>query len=190
MLMADAVGAEGRVTAYEAAPDMAALVRANVSINGYRDRVSIVEAAACDRDGTQPFYICRDHKGSSSLRDKRECLQKQFYDEATPIQVRTVRLDSVCTGPVDLFKVDAEGAEASVLRGAAETIGRSPNLKIVLEFTKDRREIADLLAGHGFRLAPILPGKPTQPMLPRDLLEVEDCDVLAVRASPCAPKCP
>jgi len=181
LLMADGVGPSGQLMTFEAAPDMAELLRSNVAVNGYRDRVLIYDMAACDQSAPQTFYRCHAYKGGSSLFDITAAADA-LRDDVEVINVPGVRLDDMVKWPrIDFMKIDAEGAEARILKGAKETIDRSPDLKIILEFTSNQREIGDLLVEHGFHLAPILPGKPTRFLSLDALLQAGPCDILAVR---------
>jgi FkbM family methyltransferase len=65
---------------------------------------------------------------------------------------------------VDLVKIDVEGHEPLVLRGMERTIGRSPNIRIVLEFaenllahTTGGADFIEYIRGLGFAICRMLP---------------------------------
>lgn len=66
----------------------------------------------------------------------------------TPVEVETARLDDLGIGDVGFIKIDVEGFEAPVLRGARRTIERDrPNLLIEIEEKHTKRPIEEALAG-------------------------------------------
>ena len=50
------------------------------------------------------------------------------------IEVTTLSLDEAVPGRLDLVKIDAEGAEAAVLKGMKEHVARNPQIQIIAEF--------------------------------------------------------
>jgi len=123
------VGKHGRVIAAEASSEIFAYLSRNVEANG-ASQVITVNSAICDFMGSVPFYPAPNHKfGMGSLA-------AQF--DAMPIEVPARRLDEVleevAIEHVDLLKVDVEGFEADVFRGAHNLLtGKRPPL-VVFEF--------------------------------------------------------
>jgi FkbM family methyltransferase len=105
------VGPGGRVIAFEPGPAVAARLRENAGLNGLSN-LTVVEAAVADRPGVRRFHLGEDSEGSS--------LYDAVPGTAGEVDVRVVTLDdeSVGLGRVDVVKIDAEGAEVGVLRGA------------------------------------------------------------------------
>ena len=65
---------------------------------------------------------------------------------------------------VDLVKIDVEGHEPMVLRGMENTIARSPNIRLVIEFadpllarTMNPDDFAEYIRGLGFAICQVLP---------------------------------
>jgi FkbM family methyltransferase len=88
--------------------------------------VHVLDVAAGKRDGTAELHLARD--GSGASLDAFHTLHPESYGpdlawgETVPVQVRS--LDSLSAagevpGRVGVLKVDAEGSDADVLRGAA-----------------------------------------------------------------------
>lgn len=181
LLISKAIGPSGRLISFEADPEMAKLVHANIAINGYSDRAHCIEAAVCDQSQDQTFYRKRDFKGGSSLVDLQEVAKSQ-HDAIDIITVPGVTLDEalVAFGPVDFMKIDAEGAELRILQGAAEVLSRSRHIRMIIEFHPER-PLYDFLDSQGFRLSPILPATPLAPKSFERLAEIGFCDVLAFR---------
>ena len=66
--------------------------------------------------------------------------------------------------PADLVKIDVEGHEPRVLHGMQQTIARSPNIRIIIEFadtllaqTVNPPDFVDYIRGLGFAICRILP---------------------------------
>lgn len=137
------LGAE--VIALEPAADTFSLLEENIALNGYP--VSAVRAAAGDHCGWARFTSGLD-AGNSLSRDG-------------PAVTRLVTVDSLIgSRPVTGMKVDVEGFEIDVLRGAARALAEHRIGLIQIEWNEastvavgaDRRPIAELLAGYGYRL--------------------------------------
>lgn len=122
VLAAQLVGDEGTVVAVEAAPWSLELLRANVWRHGAR--VTVAPVAASDSAGTVRLELDPRHRSGARLTEA-----------ADAVEVRAAPLDElVPDGAVDVLKVDVEGAEPLVLRGARSVLERSPRLVAVVEF--------------------------------------------------------
>lgn len=162
------VGPTGRVIAFEAAPATAATLRRHVALNGFEDRVEIVSAAVGDVEGEIPFFVGGETMSASVTRASLDELRPQ-HAGAPDVTIREIRvpaltLDGFCarrTLQPDRVKIDVEGAELRVLRGAVELL-RGP-ADIVCEIHPAQLEAAGdseaelvaLIEAHGRRLVKI-----------------------------------
>lgn len=81
---------------------------------------------------------------------------------------------------IDMMIIDVEGAELSVLKGAVETIQRSPNLTLLLECTENRLEVKDFLESFGFEF--FAWNSQDNQLVPCDFFQAVRCgDVIARR---------
>jgi FkbM family methyltransferase len=130
-----------RTVAVEPDPDTAKSLRKNVVVNGIDGQVRIVEAALGEGQGAALFTTGQDttnHVVAVATAATRE------------VEVRS--LDDVlqCDRPV-LIKMDVEGYETHVIRGAGKTLRSSLLLAVLIETvdTAVRAELEDA----GFRQA-------------------------------------
>lgn len=108
-------GPQGRVIAFEPEPSLYALLVENLSVNGVERVVDALAFAVGDRDGNVAF---RAGRGAES--------QVVHVAEATDRAVPCVTLDSVLGATVvDVLKIDVEGYEDFVLRGAQTLLSDS-----------------------------------------------------------------
>jgi FkbM family methyltransferase len=159
LLFATWVGDNGRVFAVEPAPDASEGLRTHVLMNGFDDRVTIVEAAASATVGSAPFAL-HPSGGASSLA-------LESVDSGTRILVATETIDNICKAHTLLpavIKIDVEGAELDVLKGARNTL-TLPGLHVFVELHPtawsaaglSRADLEQELRAQGFVVEPLDP---------------------------------
>lgn len=115
-----------QVLVFEPSPQVFPIVRDRFA--GH-PRVTAVQAAVGDHDGTTPFYVT-NHSHNASVLKPREDVQ-DLLDRGGEIRRRVdvdmVRLDAAlaATAHIDIVKVDVQGFERSVLAGASATLQRT-----------------------------------------------------------------
>jgi FkbM family methyltransferase len=110
-----------RVFAIEADPLNVVRLRHHLRLNELGQRVTIVEAAALDREG--PVFM---------RRNPNNCAGSAIGNGPIPLQGQTI--DSLKLPPIDVCKMDIEGKELNALRGMAATMKRSPQMKLLIEY--------------------------------------------------------
>lgn len=135
-----------RITAFEPNPLAFTLLERNVVDNGLRD-VRLL-----------PYAVGRRHEKITISVDDAMPLAAGMYSRGRKVEVEMQTLSSYITGPVDLLKLDVEGAEGDVLDELSIS-GALLHVKwIVMEYHHDQhgnhqslgRTLA-LLDDHGFR---------------------------------------
>jgi FkbM family methyltransferase len=192
LAMANAVGSGGQLHAFEANPQVMRLLRATMSLNGF-GWVRLYDKAALDRPGTFTLASDPDHFGSGHvITDSQSSDYGASY--STRVDVTAVTLDSELAhqvGTVDLIHMDIEGSEPLALRGGQALIERSPNIKIVTEWSvgmmstrADVGEYVGWLVEQGFGFWLIEPGTGLTKIDPSAALTLPFCDLFLSRGSP------
>ena len=152
----------GQVWSFEPNPKVFSILSDNLTVNGYADMAHRWPAAASDRAGKQSLRIFPGYVATSTMRDVPEdylrFTERETGRRSHVIDVDVVRLDDAMrdVSRIDVMKIDAEGHELHVLRGAREIVARSPSLKIVMEFNPSMlgadgvRELVELVRTLGF----------------------------------------
>jgi FkbM family methyltransferase len=160
-------GFEGRIVSFEPLPDAYAELQRNCAEDaGWECR----NYALGSEDGKSSINVAGNSYSSSLLpmADRhRDSAPESAYVGEVEIEVRT--LDSIWEelvpgGETAFLKLDVQGFEAEVLKGAAgsldKVVGVQSELSLVplYEGAPLYREIVDHLEGLGFRLAGLEPG--------------------------------
>lgn len=145
MLSSQLAGERGHVIAFEPNPRNFAFLQRHVAMNRLAN-VRVEELAVSDTNGTAHFEFGTG-SGTGHLAG----------DGA--LTVRTVRLDDYC-GANDLrpdaIKIDVEGGELAVLRGAESTLASArPVIFLSTHGEAVHRACMDWLNGRGYGLEPV-----------------------------------
>lgn len=156
LVFAEAVGPRGRVIAFEPASVNLNYARRNLEPHG---QVTLEEIAVSDFEGQATFHS-EDLSGqNSSLVNGYAVGQAVAENAHVPVKqieetVMVTTLDRYCTtqGIVpDFIKIDVEGAELSVLRGAERTLEAHKPI-LMVEVTENVSEVLSFLDSLGYGL--------------------------------------
>ena len=161
------VGKSGRVVAFEPNPEILKLLRDNVAANHFENVV--VEPIACtDRDQTLTLYAAPLlNTGASSLAKQNAEISADQAPHAYSVRGRPIDdvVRELGLTRLDAIKIDVEGAEVLVLRGAINTLQRfHPKLAVevvprqLASFETTADDLRNLLDSAGYNLSrPINP---------------------------------
>ena len=171
----------GRTLALEADPEMAALLRENILINWSEKSATALNRAAADHAGTLRLWRRRGAAANTSIATpSAEMLSLRGEAPPEPFDVAATPIDDLLDdlgGRIDFIKIDVEGAEPLVFRGARRAIAQNPGLIILMEWSPDQIRdagfnttdfIADLRA-QALHPHILLPGGDTAPISWDDL---------------------
>ncbi len=113
------------ITAFEPDPCAARALRRNLSVNGASE-VRVVEAAVWTETGRVPFFM----EGADGGR----VLSGEM---ASATLVESIDLKDFLAGPVDLIKMDIEGAEFKVIPHIADRLSLVGNLIVECHLSND-----------------------------------------------------
>lgn len=139
LLAARLVGKEGKVFAFEPEPRNYGYLVRNVELNRYENVVALQKAVA-DRHGVVKLFTCPYDTGHHTIQkyDGIQAYRPDFVDERKEyVEVEQVSLDDFfgeLVGPINVIKMDVEGAEMLALMGMEQVIRRNRDLVMFIEF--------------------------------------------------------
>lgn len=149
-----------RVVAFEPNPGVLVKLTENLRLNGFADRALVLGLGLGERPARVPLFVAASDS-ASSLDDGRAA--RWGVGIRGSVEVEVVTLDALVAAgrvsPPTHIKVDTEGFEAQVLRGARDTL-RTHRPALYLEIHADGRGTGDnceailaVLADHGYQVS-------------------------------------
>jgi len=141
--------AGARVAAFEPLAECAEALRFHS--DRYKGRLMVFENALSDHAGAAALHLPRDQ--SRLLTGLATLGEISTQHEDRPVELRT--LDSYELAGVRLIKIDVEGHEQSVIRGATNTIRDNHQPSLIIEIEQARlhkpiTEVFDMICGLGY----------------------------------------
>jgi len=126
------------------------ILKKNIKLNNFRDKVEICKFAVSEEEGKKVFYLSKHPNLSAFNKNKKYWTKKK--------EVVTKTIDSLNVLP-NFIKMDLEGHEIEVIKGAMKSLEKTDFCRILLEvhpqfYNKKRnfeKSIRDLIS-IGFRI--------------------------------------
>lgn len=137
---------DSRIIAFE--PDPTAFAALATNCSRFSD-IAIHEAAVWSSDGSMQFAAVGSDGGHlSNLSEKRP--------EIKQLEVKTLRLKNFLSEPIEMLKIDIEGAELEVLKDCVDSLGTVQRIFVEYHSFEGARqnlgEFFSILEGAGFRI--------------------------------------
>ena len=183
-LLAEKVGREGRVWSFEPYAPVRSLLLKNVRENKLSN-VNVIDKAVAERTGQAVFHVFPD--GADVYNSLGGRYRIEGCRAEREVLVDVISLDDFAASSgvdtVDIIKVDVEGAEELVLRGAAKLIERSKKVVILSELYEasarqcicSTERLVRLMTEWGFSMYRV--GE-NRSLVPASLMELERTNVV------------
>jgi FkbM family methyltransferase len=166
-----AAGKNCKVHSFEPAPAMFEFLNENVQ--PVKERVRINKIALSNTEEPVTLFMAKPHNvGATSFTDQYGASGETFEVPCTTIDNY---MEKNGIARIDVMKMDVEGAESAVLKGAAKLLSGPNPPVIVLEYEESAQrrfgsscaEMTSLLTAHGYRLERIT-DREVIPYVPKD----------------------
>jgi len=149
VLVAEKVGNIGKVIAVEPEPENYKQLLENIKLNNLQN-VTPINIALTDHEGSEKLYLSASGSGGHSL------IIPENKNSYTSVQVETLDklLKELDIRKIDIMKIDTEGAEIPILKGAEKTLRDNPDMKIIIaaeHYPSQIKEVTQFLNEKGFK---------------------------------------
>jgi FkbM family methyltransferase len=153
------VGANGKVIAIEAHPGNYEMLNRNIKLNGLTN-VTTLNYAAYSKESKIKLFL-PDEKSNHTIYNT--LISSKTKDEEKFVKVNANTLDNliehhrISHAEVNWIKIDVEGAEFEVLKGATEILSNSKDICLLIEVhnpydTNHYNQIIDFLKPYNFKI--------------------------------------
>ena len=120
---------KGTILAIEPEQDNFLKLRKNIMLNKFKDKIIALPVACGEKNEIGKLYLEEPTQGSGVHSMK---VQRPFFTQHVPVYTLDYLVETLKLPKVTLMKIDVEGVELDVLRGAAEILKRDKP-KIIFE---------------------------------------------------------
>ena len=148
VLAAEKVGKNGRVVAVEPEPKNYKQLLGNIKLNNFQNVIS-KNIAMTNHEGTEKLYLFSSLASHSLIFPE----DKNSYIEV-PVKTIDKLLEELDIKKIDIIKIDAEGAEIPILKGAEKALRANPNMKMFIasyHYPSEVKEVRQFLDARGFK---------------------------------------
>ncbi len=146
-------GVSGKVIAIEADIWLAALLRKSASIQPPTSApIQVIPAAVFDSSTIASFNVAKRGRASNFLSEAGGSTQTGGVRET--VSVLTIALDWLLeqVARPDVLKIDVEGAESNVLRGAQRVLAEAQPVVLIEVYEDSRAAVTEILLRNNYKL--------------------------------------
>ncbi len=159
LLAAAAVGANGAVHAFEPSPRERAHLQSNIELNSLTN-VHVHPVALGNTPRTASLSVSdREHPGQNTLGGFSYRETSEAYSIVVPVETLDQVVEREGLNRIDLMKIDVEGSETAVIRGAEHTLRRfrpvivaEANETALGQMGSNTKELLDLIRSQGYEV--------------------------------------
>jgi FkbM family methyltransferase len=133
LLASQHIKKEGKIFAFEPSDWANERLKENLKLNETKN-VEVLKLAVTNFTGLNQFYVCEDDAYNSLISTPMKEVQKI-------VEIESICLDDFCVDrkidQIDILKIDVEGADYLVLKGAEEILKSDKSPIIVCEFNRN-----------------------------------------------------
>lgn len=147
----------GQVHAFEAQERIYYALAGNIAINNCSNARATWAAVGAKPGFLNVPKVDYDKPASYGSLELRKSAKNEdigqtiSYDKSDTYEVPMITLDSVKLSQVDFIKIDVEGMEIDVLRGAAKLLKKHCPMMLMKHIKTDKKALIDMLTSFGYR---------------------------------------
>lgn len=136
LFLSNRLQSNGKLILFECSPGVCKLLKRNLELNGFDKFTKVEEMAVSDQNSTIDLYI------TDNEEDATHSLIGGLAGKGSKIEIQTISLDNYfknnnISTKLDFIKIDAEGAEGLILKGAKDVIKNYKPLILIEMHTID-----------------------------------------------------
>ena len=135
LIAAQGVGPKGKVIAFEADPKNIEILNRNIKLNKF-DNVITVNCAVSSENSKIKLYIPENESGNTiynTIMSNRVNSKEEYIEVNANTLDNLLHENGIKHEDIKWIKIDVEGAELEVLKGAHKTLSEAKNIALIIE---------------------------------------------------------
>ena len=147
------VGTKGKVVAIEAHPGNFVILNRNIKLNQLTNIIPL-NYAAYSKETKIKLYVPDEESGYTIYHTLMERTGKKFVEVNANTLDYLLQLNEIRQEEVNWIKIDVEGAEFEVLKGATNVLSKSKDIALLIEVhgPDNYRPLVEFLSSYNFKI--------------------------------------
>src|SRR5215210_591354 len=147
------VGTKGKVVAIEAHPGNFEILNRNIKLNQLNNVIPL-NYAAYSKETKVKLYVPDEESGYTIYHTLMERTGKKFVEVNANTLDYLLQLNEIRQEEVNWIKIDVEGAEFEVLKGATNVLSKSKDIALLIEVhgQNNYRPLVKFLSSYNFKI--------------------------------------